>query len=81
MTAKVEKTPSLYDVRSVKRNLKKEYLTNEEYQKYLDSLPDAQEKAEPIGVDQAEEILEREQKRQASLPAEESNNSATGAES
>ncbi len=55
--------PILFDVRCSKRNLEKGLLDSENYQKYLDSLPDCADKASLIQVDQAAEIAEKEARR------------------
>ncbi len=53
----------LYDARAVKRNIGKGYLSDKEYKKFLDALPDMEEAAVPFDVSQDEEIENREERR------------------
>jgi hypothetical protein len=43
-----QKTPRLFDVRTIERNIRKGLTTRKDYEKYLKSLPDAAEKAAPL---------------------------------
>ena len=53
----------LFDVRTVKRNIKKNYITDDDYRSFTDSLEDKAENAELCETDQAEFIGEREERR------------------
>ncbi len=49
---------SLFDSRIVERNIRKGLITREDYEKYLDSLDDSKENAEPIESEFEENVLE-----------------------
>lgn len=62
------------DHRAVERNIKKGYISKEDYQAHLDSLPDMAENTELMEVNQWEEIALRDEKRkerEAMQPKEE----------
>lgn len=54
---------TLLDVRAVARNVKKGYLNETQVQGYLDSLPDAVAKMEPLALDINAELKARDKRR------------------
>ena len=54
MPAKEEQDDKLFDVRTVENYLRKGKVDRREYERFLKSLPDAADKAEPIDTGQQE---------------------------
>ncbi len=47
----------LYDVRIVNRNIRDGAVSKKEYDKYIESLPDVEDKSEPLIIDDEPEAL------------------------
>ena len=55
-----KKEEFLYDVRIAERNIKDGSLSKKEYEKHLKSLPDVEEKGEPLIIEEDEVLVEEE---------------------
>lgn len=55
-----KKEEFLYDVRITDKHIQDGALTREEYDKHLDSLPDVEEKGEPLVIEEDEVVEETE---------------------
>ncbi|HLB58881.1 MAG TPA: hypothetical protein VJL87_02200 [Bdellovibrionota bacterium] len=54
--AKLINPEKLFDIRVVARNLQKQLLSEDDYQKFLASLPDDADEGEPVRIEEEEQI-------------------------
>jgi hypothetical protein len=62
-TKKTVEDMRLFDRRAVERNIKRGYITREQYEAHLKGLESAAEEAKPLETDQATFVVEREEAR------------------